>query len=153
MREIALPPLAELPHRGGLAELVFTNAEEAPSAVVFSRKVDGRWLDVTAEQFRREVVELARGLISAGIGQGDRIGIFSGNQYEWTLFDFGIWAAGAVSVPIYATSSAEQVQWILSDSGAVAVVVDNNEGAARAASAGADLTDLRHVWQIDAGGV
>ncbi|HWM05865.1 MAG TPA: long-chain fatty acid--CoA ligase [Actinophytocola sp.] len=149
MRELAVPPLAKVPDRGGLADVVFTNADEAPNAVSFRRKVDGAWRDVTAAQFLAEVVEVAKGLVASGIGQGDRIGIMSANCYEWTLFDFAIWAAGAVSVPIYVTSSNEQIEWILSDSGAVAVVVENAPLAAKVESVRGELGDLKQVWRID----
>src|SRR5882724_1912733 len=125
MREIAVAPLVE-PYGGGLADLVHTNAAEAPDTVAFSRKQGASWEDVTAAQFRDEVVDVAKGLIGSGIGAGDRVAILAATRYEWTLFDFAIWAAGAVPVPIYATSSTEQVQWILSDSGAVAVIVEND---------------------------
>ena len=77
-----------------------------------------RWLDVTCSEFLAEVHGVAKGLMAAGVGAGDRVGLMSKTRYEWTLIDFAIWTAGAVTVPIYETSSAEQVQWILSDSGA-----------------------------------
>jgi long-chain acyl-CoA synthetase len=153
MREIAVPAIVEIPDGGGLADLVFRNADEAPEQVVFSRKIDGRWQDVTATQFRTDVVSVAKGLIGSGVGAGDRVGILSGNRYEWTLFDFAAWAVGAVPVPIYATSSAEQVQWILADSGAVAVVVENQDYAATVASVRDNLPALRHVWVLDDGAV
>ena len=73
---------------------------------------------MTASQFRDEVVALAKGLIAAGIEPGDRVALMSRTRYEWTLIDYAIWTAGAVTVPIYETSSAEQVEWILADSGA-----------------------------------
>ncbi len=153
MRELAVPPLATVPDRGGLADVVFTNADEAPNAVSFRRKVDGAWRDVTAAQFSAEVVEVAKGLVMSGIGPGDRIGILAANRYEWTLFDFAIWAAGAVSVPIYVTSSAEQIEWILSDSGAVAVVVENAALEQKVESVRGALDGLSSVWRIDAGAV
>jgi long-chain acyl-CoA synthetase len=151
MRELAVPPLATVPDSGGLADVVFTNADEAPNAVSFRRKVDGVWGDVTAAQFLAEVVEVAKGLVASGVGAGDRVAILSANCYEWTLFDFAIWAAGAVSVPIYVTSSAEQIEWIMSDSGAVAVVVENEALAAKVESVRGKLDDLTHVWRIDDG--
>jgi long-chain acyl-CoA synthetase len=154
MRELAVPSRVTVPDSGGLADLVFTNAAEAPGDVVFRRKRDGGgWVDVTAAGFRDEVVGLAKGLIAAGIGAGDRVAILAATRYEWTLFDFGIWAAGAVPVPIYATSSAEQVEWILSDSGAVAIVVENAAQAAKIGEIRDRLPALRHVWQIDEGAV
>jgi long-chain acyl-CoA synthetase len=153
MRELAVPPLAAVPGSGGLADVVFTNADEAPNAVSFRRKVDGAWRDVTAAQFLAEVVEVAKGLVASGIGAGDRIGILSGNCYEWTLFDFAIWAAGGVPVPIYVTSSAEQIEWILSDSGAVGVVAENAALEQKVESVRGELGDLAHIWRIDQGAV
>jgi long-chain acyl-CoA synthetase len=153
MRELAVPPLVTIPDSGGLADLVYTNAEEAPTDVVFRRKAGQRWQDVTARQFLTEVVDVAKGLIASGIGAGDRVGILAATRYEWTLLDFAIWAAGGVSVPVYATSSAEQVQWILSDSGAVAVVVETADHAARVAEVREALPEIKHVWQIDDGAI
>ncbi|MFC4854198.1 AMP-dependent synthetase/ligase [Actinophytocola glycyrrhizae] len=149
MRELAVPPLAGVPDSGGLADVVFTNADEAPNSVTFRRKVGGSWRDVTAAQFRTEVVEVAKGLIAAGVEPGDRVAILSANCYEWTLFDFAIWAAGAASVPIYVTSSAEQIEWIMSDSGAVGVVAENAALAQRVDQVRERLGALEHVWRID----
>jgi long-chain acyl-CoA synthetase len=149
MRELAVPPLASVPDSGGLADVVYLNAEEAPNDVVFRRKTGGAWRDVTAAQFLTEVVEVAKGLVASGVGPGDRIGILSANCYEWTLFDFAIWVAGAASVPIYVTSSAEQIQWILSDSGAVGVVAETAALAGRVDAVKAELGGLEHVWRID----
>ena len=84
---------------------------------------------MTCPQFRDEVVAVARGLVAAGIEPGDRVALMSRTRYEWTLLDYAIWAAGAVTVPIYETSSAEQVAWILADSGAVACVVETTAHA------------------------
>ncbi|RZS44760.1 long-chain acyl-CoA synthetase [Herbihabitans rhizosphaerae] len=153
MREFTVPALVEIPSSGGVGDLVYTNADEAPNDVVLRRKVDGQWRDITATAFRDEVTDVAKGLIASGIGKGDRVGILAANRYEWTLFDFAIWAAGAVPVPIYATSSPEQIKWILSDSGAVALVVEDTELADRVAVVRDDLPDLRHVWQIEDGAV
>jgi long-chain acyl-CoA synthetase len=149
MRELAVPPLAAVPDSGGLADVVFTNADEAPDSVTFRRKVGGAWRDVTAAQFAAEVVEVAKGLIASGIEPGDRVGILAANCYEWTLFDFAVWAAGAASVPIYVTSSAEQIEWIMSDSGAVAVVAENAALAGRVEDVRPKLEALKHVWRID----
>jgi long-chain acyl-CoA synthetase len=149
MRELAVPPLASVPDSGGLADVVYLNAKEAPTDVVFRRKVGGAWRDVTAEKFLGEVVEVAKGLVASGVGPGDRVAILSANCYEWTLFDFAIWVAGAASVPIYVTSSAEQIEWILSDSGAVAVIAENAALTERVEEVRDKLTDLKQVWRID----
>ncbi|MCA1655280.1 MAG: AMP-binding protein, partial [Pseudonocardiaceae bacterium] len=149
MRELAVPPLASAPDSGGLADVVYANADEAPNDVAFRRKVGGAWRDVTAAQFLAEVVEVAKGLVAAGVAPGDRIGILAANCYEWTLFDFAIWAAGAASVPVYVTSSAEQIEWIMSDSGAVGVVVENAALASKVDSVRGKLDGLKNVWRID----
>ncbi|TCO58222.1 AMP-dependent synthetase/ligase [Actinocrispum wychmicini] len=152
MREIAVAPLVE-PYGGGLADLIYTNAAEAPNTVVFNRKKGATWEDVTAKEFADEVVRLARGLVGSGIGAGDRVAILAATRYEWTLFDFAIWAVGAVPVPIYATSSNEQVQWILSDSGSVAVIVEDDALGAKVDAVRAELPALKQVWNIEKGAV
>ena len=119
MREYSIPALVDIPAAASLTDVVFTRARQDPHIVVMRRRTDeGRWDDLTAGQFRDEVTALAKGLIAAGINPGDRVALMSRTRYEWTLIDYAIWAAGAVTVPIYETSSAEQIEWILSDSGA-----------------------------------
>ena len=124
MREFSLPALAEIPATANLASTVFRRAAEQPQAVVLRRPdaagASGSWTGVTASQFRDEVVALAKGLVAAGVEAGDRVALMSRTRYEWTLIDYAIWTAGAVTVPVYETSSAEQTEWILSDSGATA---------------------------------
>ena len=120
MREHSTPALVEIPASANLTGAIFERGDREPRTVVLRRKAaDGpAWQDVTAGQFRDEVAALAKGLIGAGIEAGDRVALMSRTRYEWTLCDYAIWAAGAVSVPIYETSSAEQVEWMLDDSGA-----------------------------------
>ncbi len=127
MREFSLPALYEVPADGNLTDLIRRNAAQHPDVAVLGRKVDGRYEDVTATEFLAEVRAVAKGLMATGIQAGDRIGLMSRTRYEWTLLDFAIWSAGAVTVPVYETSSAEQVQWILGDSGAVACLVETPE--------------------------
>lgn len=117
------------------------------------RQVDGTWLDVTAKDFAAQVLAVAKGMAEAGIAPGDRIGLMSKTRYEWTLIDFAIWAAGAVTVPIYDTSSAEQVHWILSDSAAKAVFVETDDHVATLETVKGRLDALEHTWQIEAGAV
>jgi long-chain acyl-CoA synthetase len=151
--EFSVPALVAEPTTGNLGDLVVRHAERIPDRVVFARRVADGWQDVTAAQFAREVEQVARGLVAAGIEPGDRVALMCKTRYEWTLVDFAIWTAGAVTVPIYETSSAEQVAWILGDSGAVACVVETPAHAEAVASVRADLAALRDVWQIDAGGL
>ncbi len=106
------------------------------------------WVEVTYAAFVDEVVAVARGLVASGIAAGDRVALLSRTRYEWTLFDYAIMAVGAVTVPVYETSSAEQVAWILTDSAAAAVVVESDQHAATVA--GLDGPPA-HVWRIDPG--
>ncbi|MFD4634340.1 AMP-dependent synthetase/ligase [Streptomyces sp. NPDC058284] len=153
MREFSLPALYEVPADGNLTDIVRRNAAQHPDVAVIGRKVEGRWQDVTAKAFLADVRATAKGLIAAGVRPGDRVGLMSRTRYEWTLLDFAIWSTGAVTVPVYETSSAEQIQWILGDSGAVACVVELDAHAAAVESVHDRLPALAHVWQIDKGGV
>jgi long-chain acyl-CoA synthetase len=153
VREYSVPATVTVSDDARLSDAVVDNAREAPSLVSFSRRTPSGWQDVTAAEFAAEVAALARGLVASGIGAGDRVGLMSRTRYEWTLFDYAIWTAGAVAVPIYETSSAEQVQWILSDSGAVAVVVETGAHAMMVESVKPDAPAVRHVWTIDSDAV
>ncbi|MER7334730.1 MULTISPECIES: AMP-dependent synthetase/ligase [unclassified Micromonospora] len=161
MREMAVAPVVadvEL----GLAEAVWHNAERDPDQTQFVRpdpdprswptRGSGRGAaTVTCRQFRDDVQAVARGLLAAGVQPGDRVGLMSRTRYEWTLVDYALWSVGAVTVPVYDTSSADQLAWILSDSGAVACVVETVEHAAMLDGLRDSLPALAHVWQIDAG--
>jgi len=153
VQEYSTPQVIDVADDAALPDAVFTHADNAPDDAVFTRKVDGRWTSVTAKEFAAEVRALAAGLVAAGIKTGDRVGLMSKTRYEWTLVDYAIWTAGAVTVPIYETSSAEQVQWNLGDSGAVAVVLESEAHQSTFDSVRADLHGLHGVWQIDAGGL
>ena len=149
MREYSTPMTVEVPTTGNLTDAVVRNAAEAPDAVVMSRPDGaGDWTDVTAASFHDQVRAVAKGLVAAGIEPGDRVALMSKTRFEWTLLDYAIWFAGAVTVPVYETSSEEQVAWILADSGARAVVTEGPEHTARVAAVRADLEDLRHVWSF-----
>jgi long-chain acyl-CoA synthetase len=153
VREFTVPAAYTVPEGANLTDAVWEHAETYPSSVVFSRRVDGAWGDVTALEFRDQVAAVAKGLAAAGVNPGDRVGLMSKTRYEWTLVDYAIWAAGGITVPIYETSSAEQVQWILGDSGAVAVVVETPSHAATVESVRDQLPDLAKVWQLDEDGI
>ncbi|MGK5641023.1 AMP-dependent synthetase/ligase [Streptomyces sp. URMC 126] len=149
MREFSLPALYEVPADGNLTDLIRRNASLHPDVAVIGRKVDGRWQDVTAVEFLAEVRAAAKGLMASGVKPGDRIGLLSRTRYEWALLDFAIWSAGGVTVPVYETSSPEQIEWILGDSGAVACLVETDAHEAAVASVRASLPDLKHVWKIE----
>src|SRR5690349_5800549 len=124
VREYSAPLSTTIPTTGNLTDDVVANARDAGQTAVFSRRTADGWIDVTASQFHDEVRSVAKGLIAAGVEAGDRVALLSKTRYEWTLFDYAVWFAGAVSVPIYETSSAEQVEWILEDPGARVVVAE-----------------------------
>ncbi|MEW2519924.1 AMP-dependent synthetase/ligase [Actinacidiphila alni] len=152
--QAAVPPLVQLPPKGSLADIPFTNAAEAAEEPLLSRKDGtGAWRDVTARDFRNEVVAVAKGLIAAGLKPGDRLAIMARTTYEWTLIDFAGWAAGLITVPVYPTSSASQTAWILKDSGAAACVVENVDQTRLVSGERRGLPDLAHLWQLDAGAV
>ena len=152
MREFSLPALAEIPATANLAGTVFRRAAEQPHAVMLRRPDPaGSWQDVTASQFSDEVVALAKGLVAAGIEAGDRVALMSHTRYEWTLIDYAIWAAGAVTVPVYETSSAEQAEWILSDSGARACFAETPGYEDMIGGFRDRVPALSQVWRIDPG--
>jgi long-chain acyl-CoA synthetase len=149
--EFSVPAAFTLPQDTNLTDAVFGNASDYPDTVLFDRKVDGAWQPVTAKEFAEEVKALAAGLIAAGVGAGDRVGLMSATRYEWTLIDYAIWTAGAVTVPIYETSSPEQVEWILSDSGAVAFFYETDAHRTAYDEVSSRLGAVRHAWQISPG--
>ncbi len=157
MREYSTPLSTQIPRTGNLTDDVVANAQEHPDAVLFRvRRGVGQersWHDVPAARFHAEVVALAKGVIAAGVQPGERVALISKTRYEWTLVDYALWFAGAISVPIYETSSAEQLGWILRDSGAVAVVAETRTHQARVAEVRSELEELRHVWSLDDGAV
>ncbi|MET8692550.1 AMP-dependent synthetase/ligase [Streptomyces bauhiniae] len=153
MREFTNPVTerASEPPVGGLADTVFDNARTDPLHIALGRKDDqGQWRDVTAAEFRDEVVALAKGLLAQGVRFGDRVAIMSRTRYEWTLFDFALWTIGAQVVPIYPTSSAEQCFWMLHDAEVTSAVVEHEDHAMTIATVIGRLPRLRQLWQLDA---
>lgn len=136
--EFTQDPVVVIGDQAQLTDPVWSNAEGHPDVVQFVTA--GR--EVTCAKFRDQVADLASGLVAAGIKPGDRVALWSKTRYEWTLIDYAILAAGAVTVPIYETSSPDQVRWILNDSGAVALFLEDHLGVPE------DGTVLRDVWRI-----
>ncbi|UNK44714.1 AMP-dependent synthetase/ligase [Arthrobacter sulfonylureivorans] len=152
MREYSVPVLVDVPRDANIADLVVEQAQKASNPALFSRKDStGAWQDIRATDFLADVTRLAKGLISSGVQPGQRVGIMARTRYEWSLVDFAVWFAGAVSVPIYETSSPSQIAWILGDSGAVAVFAESaaHEAKVRRAALDEGLDNLKHVWQLD----
>ncbi|MEU5086408.1 AMP-dependent synthetase/ligase [Streptomyces sp. NPDC021356] len=152
MREFTSPPSTSAPPVGGLADVVFQHAQDDPLRVALGRKDEsGRWRDVTAAEFRDEVLALAKGLLAQGVRFGDRVAIMSRTRYEWTLFDFALWTIGAQVVPVYPTSSAEQCSWMLYDAEVSAAVVEHEDHAMTIATVIDRLPRLGRLWQLDSG--
>jgi long-chain acyl-CoA synthetase len=153
VHETSVPALTESDPTANLTDLVTRNATDHPAAPAFSRPDGQEWRDITWRAFLDEVLALTQGLIDAGVSPGDRVALMSKTRYEWTLTDFAILFAGGITVPIYETSSADQIEWILSDSGSVALMVETPEHAASVEQIRDRLPLLRHVWVLNDGAV
>ncbi|MFZ2503791.1 MAG: AMP-dependent synthetase/ligase [Nocardioides sp.] len=148
MREFSTPPLAVDSTRTNVSDDVMRWAVEQPDRVLFSRRGEGEWEDVGAAEFVAEVRSVAKGLIAAGIEPGDRVALWSATRYEWAVLDYAIWFAGAISVPIYESSSTEQARWILANSGARALICERPAHLAHLAQVRSELPELIHVWSL-----
>ena len=151
LTEFAVPAAAPAATTGNMTDHLHLNATEAPDAVLLSVRRGSQWAGVTSVEFLAEVRAVAKGIVANGVQVGERIGVMSRNRYEWTVVDYAIWYAGAASVPVYETSSAEQVQWILSDSGAVAVFLESHRNKAVFDEVSVDIPSCTRVWVFDDG--
>ncbi|MCV7261175.1 AMP-dependent synthetase/ligase [Mycobacterium shimoidei] len=152
MREISVPAPFEVDERDNVVAAAFAHERDDPDYVIFQRLIDGVWTDVTCAQAASQIRSAARGLIALGVQAGDRVAIFSATRYEWAILDFAILAVGGVTVPIYETSSAEQVRWVLQDSGAVLAFAETDAHAAIVTELIDELPELRRVLHIDGAG-
>ncbi|MDA2962870.1 MAG: AMP-dependent synthetase/ligase [Actinomycetota bacterium] len=146
MNEITNPALVPAAITGNLTNLIAERALFEPERIIMSRPLGDGWQSVTAKEADAEIRQTAKGLIAAGIQIGDRVGIMSRTRYEWTILDFAIWFAGGVVVPVYDTSSSEQIDWILNDSSAVGIIVETP--ALRELVAGVLPSHTKHVWTM-----
>ncbi|MGO1318196.1 MAG: AMP-dependent synthetase/ligase [Cellulomonadaceae bacterium] len=155
MREFHSPDLNDFPVDATISDLLADRVRRAADQPLIDRKAGlGRsWLPVSARSFADQVRTTARGLVGHGVKAGDRVAIMSRTRYEWTLLDFAIWAAGAVPVPVYETSSSDQIEWICSDAGVTLIVVETSAHASLVEHARASLPDLREVLVIDDGAI
>ncbi|MGN8245360.1 AMP-dependent synthetase/ligase [Cellulomonas soli] len=155
MDEFSTPLLVEIDPERNLNHLLADRATGSPDRVLVERKnaTDGTWEPLTVRQFDAEVVAVAKGLVARGVQPGDRVGIMSRTRYEWTLLDWAVWAAGAIPVPLYETSSAEQVLWILTDAEVSLLVVEQAAHAAVVDEVRSQAPTLREVLQIEDGAI
>ena len=148
MREYRVPASFSVDDDDSAVDSVFAHERSRPNAVVYRRQ--GRsWTDVTAADFAAQVRAVAKGLIASGVEQGDRVALMSATRFEWPLLDYAIWAAGAVTVPVYETSSAVQVRWILENSGARVAIVETVAHSNILAEVLPDLPHVEHTFQIE----
>jgi long-chain acyl-CoA synthetase len=149
VREFTVPATSSVSDEENLTDVVWANAERFASSISFRRRVDEGWTDITAKDFADQVSAVAKGLIASGVERGDRVALLSKTRYEWTLLDYAIWAAGGATVPIYETSSPEQIEWILSDSGTRTVVVETTEHREMVQGVVDRLSEVSAILQIE----
>jgi long-chain acyl-CoA synthetase len=150
MRSYELPSLVETAANENITDLLLNRVRKTPNIPLFAiEKTPGVWTDVSAKDFHEQVKELAKGFIASGIRPGDAVGIMSRTRYEWALVDFALWFAGAVSVPIYETSAPAQIEWVLSDSDAVALIIESSEHQKRFESIKAMVPSVKKVWKLE----
>ena len=146
MNEITNPALVPAATAGNLTNLIAERAWFEPERIVMSRPLGDAWQSVTAKEAEEQIRAVAKGLIAAGVQIGDRVAIMSRTRYEWTILDFAIWFAGGVVVPVYDTSSAEQIDWILNDSSSVGIIVETP--ALRDLVETVRPSHTKHVWTM-----
>jgi long-chain acyl-CoA synthetase len=152
VREFSVPAPFAVGESDNVVAAVFEHERDDPDFVIFQRLLDGVWTDVTCAAAAAQIRSAAIGLIAAGVRAGDRVAIFSATRYEWAILDFAILSVGAVTVPIYETSSAEQVRWVMRDSEAVLLFAETDAHAALVAELTGELPALRRVLHIDRAG-
>ena len=153
--QFEVPAIVPADPDANISDLLIERVKATPSLALFAvpegAGEGAGWRDITAAEFQREVIALAKGFVAAGVEPGDKVGFLARTTYEWTLVDFALFFAGAVMVPVYETSSASQVSWILSDSGAIAVLTESAEHSARVEEVRAELPLIRDVWTMASG--
>ena len=149
--QFEVPAIVPADPNANITDLLVERVKATPSLALFSVPEGDGWRDITAAAFQRDVIALAKGFVAAGIEPGDKVGFIARTTYEWTLVDFALFFAGAVMVPVYETSSAAQISWILSDSGAIAVLSETAEHAARVDEIRAEVPLIRDAWTMASG--
>ncbi|OBK72244.1 long-chain fatty acid--CoA ligase [Mycobacterium sp. 1274761.0] len=149
MREFSVPASFEVGEHDSVVASVYSLERDDPGLAIFQRLVDGAWTDVTAAEAVGQIRSAALGLIAEGVQPGDRVALLSATRYEWPILDFAVLSVGALTVPIYETSSAEQVKYILDNAGAVMAFAETDAHAEKIEAQKAELPDLRKVFRID----
>lgn len=151
MVQFEVPAIVPADPQANITDLLVERVKKTPDLALFSVPDGEGWRDITASEFQKQVVALAKGFVAAGIEPGDKVGFIARTTYDWTRVDFALFYAGAVMVPIYETSSAAQISWNLSDSGAIAVITESSDHSARVAEVRGELPLIRSAWEMHSG--
>ncbi len=150
MKSYDVPLLIETALHSNITDLLVERAAKTPNLVLFQVENEpNAWSPVTAAEFLEDVKALAKGFIACGIQPGQAVGIMSRTRLEWTLVDFALWFAGAVSVPVYESSAPAQIEWILGNSDSVALIVENGAMRSKFDEVRQSLPLVKQVWQLD----
>jgi len=149
--QFEVPAIVPADPQANVTDLLVQRVAATPDRALFAVPEGEGWRDITAAEFQRQVIALAKGFAAAGIEPGDKVGFIARTTYDWTLVDFALFYAGAVMVPIYETSSTAQISWICTDSGAIAVITELTDHAARVDEVRADIPLVRTTWSMQAG--
>ncbi|MBD3940713.1 AMP-binding protein [Microbacterium sp. NEAU-LLC] len=151
MVQFEVPAIVPADPHANIADLLVERVKKTPNGALFAVPEGDGWRDISAAEFQKQVIALAKGFAAAGIEPGDKVGFVARTTYQWTLVDFALFYTGAVMVPIYETSSAAQIAWNLSDSGAIAIITELADHTARFEEARSELPLIRSAWQMHAG--
>ncbi|UYO95939.1 long-chain fatty acid--CoA ligase [Microbacterium sp. M28] len=153
MVQFDVPAIVPADPDANITDLLVERVKATPDRALFSVPQGEGWRDITAADFQTAVIALAKGFVAAGVQPGDKVGFIARTTYQWTLIDFALFYAGAVMVPVYETSSPAQIQWIMEDSGAVALIVESSDHFQRFDEVRGDLPLVREVWQLHLGAI
>ncbi|MFV0320409.1 MAG: AMP-dependent synthetase/ligase [Microbacterium sp.] len=149
--QFEVPTIVPVDPTANVADLLVERVKATPDRALFAVPESEGWRDVSAAQFEKDVIALAKGFVAGGLQPGDKVGFIARTTYQWTLVDFALFYTGAVMVPIYETSSPAQIQWILEDSGAVALIVESTDHSARVDEVRAELPLVGSIWAMHLG--
>ena len=151
MVQFEVPAIVPADPQANVTDLLVERVKKTPNLALFAVPEGDGWRDISAAEFQKQVIALAKGFVAGGLEPGDKVGFIARTTYQWTLVDFALFYAGAVMVPIYETSSSAQIAWNLTDSGAVAIITELPDHSARLAEARPELPLIRSAWEMHGG--
>jgi long-chain acyl-CoA synthetase len=153
MQTYTTPGEKHVPDHHNVVSMLMQRSNEAPNHPALAYRDGDEFKPMTTGELWVTIRQIAAGLVTVGVSKGDRIALHTSTRLEFTLFDYAIWAAGAATTTIYETSSAEQVQWIVSDSGSVALITENAATKAVYDEVAGTISNCKHVFIIEDGAV